>query len=56
MSENPFLEKDGTDEEIDREEEYVEWLRFARLDDESAKYLYNGSLFPKPLEIIYYHC
>ncbi|MCD8220622.1 MAG: HEPN domain-containing protein [Clostridiales bacterium] len=32
-----------------------EWLTFARMDFLAAKHLYD-SMYPKPLEIICYHC
>lgn len=56
MSDGSFQDRENAEEELDRQEEYGDWLRFARLDYESAKYLYNGSLYPKPIEIICYHC
>ena len=56
MSDGAFQDRENAEEELDRQEEYGDWLRFARLDYESAKYLYSGSLYPKPIEIICYHC
>ena len=32
-----------------------EWLDFAEMDFKTAKYLYDN-MYPKPLEIICYHC
>ena len=32
-----------------------EWLRFANMDLDTAKYL-NGNMHPTPFEIICYHC
>lgn len=32
-----------------------EWLTFAQMDFLTAKHLYDG-MYPKPLEIICYHC
>ena len=40
----------------DQMQEYQDWLRFAQADYDSAKYLYDSPLHPKPLEIICYHC
>lgn len=41
---------------IDQEEEYKEWLVFARTDFESAKYLNGAPFHPRPLNVICYHC
>ena len=41
---------------IDQEEEYKEWLTFARTDYESAKYLNGAPFHPRPLNVICYHC
>ena len=40
----------------DQMQEYQDWLRFAQANYDSAKYLYDSPLHPKPLEIICYHC
>lgn len=32
-----------------------EWLQFAKMDYDTARYLYE-TMRPKPLEIICYHC
>lgn len=32
-----------------------EWVRFAKMDLDTAIYLFNN-MYPKPLEIICYHC
>ena len=40
----------------DQEEEYREWLAFARIDYESAKYLNGAPFHPRPLNVICYHC
>ena len=37
-------------------EEYKEWLTFARMDFESAKYLDGAPFHPRPLNVICYHC
>ena len=37
-------------------EEYKEWLTFARTDFESAKYLEGAPFYPRPLNVICYHC
>ena len=37
-------------------EEYVEWLRFSAMDYDSAKYLYEAPMHPRPREVICYHC
>lgn len=43
-------------DERDREKEYMEWLVFARTDYECARYLESASFYPRPLNIICYHC
>ena len=40
----------------EQEEEYREWLAFARTDYESAKYLNGAPFHPRPLNVICYHC
>ena len=40
----------------EQEEEYREWLTFAKTDYESAKYLNGASFHPRPLNVICYHC
>jgi len=40
----------------EQEEEYREWLAFARTDFESAKYLNGAPFHPRPLNAICYHC
>lgn len=52
LSENASAPLDGTDQE----EEYKEWLTFARTDYESARYLDNAPFHPRPLNVICYHC
>lgn len=37
-------------------EDVKTWLSFAQMDFESAKYLYKAPFYPKPLNIICYHC
>ena len=37
-------------------DEYKEWLSFAKMDFESAKYLLDAPFYPRPLNIICYHC
>lgn len=41
---------------VDQEDEYKEWLTFARTDFESAKYLAGAPFHPRPLNVICYHC
>lgn len=41
---------------LDQQEEYQEWLAFARTDFESAKYLNGAPFYPQPLNVICYHC
>lgn len=41
---------------IDQEEEFKEWLLFAQTDFESAKYLDGAPFYPRPLNVICYHC
>ena len=37
-------------------EESAEWMRFAQNDYDLVQHLYHGDYYPKPLEIICYHC
>jgi HEPN domain-containing protein len=41
---------------LDQEEEYKEWLTFARTDFESAKYLDGAPFHPRSLNVRCYHC
>ena len=50
------LESGESFDVIDQEEEYKEWLVFARTDFESAKYLNGAQFHPRPLNVICYHC
>ena len=43
-------------DELDRMDEYKEWLAFAQTDYDCADYLYKAPLYPKPLNVICYHC
>ena len=36
--------------------EYEEWLSFAKMDFESAKYLLSAPFYPRPLNVVCYHC
>ena len=36
--------------------EYKEWLSFAKMDFESAKYLLSAPFYPRPLNVVCYHC
>ena len=38
-----------------REEDYKEWFRFADMDLETARHLFE-KMYPPPLEIICFHC
>ncbi|MBR4656372.1 MAG: HEPN domain-containing protein [Oscillospiraceae bacterium] len=49
-------ERDVTIEISDQQEEYKEWLAFAKIDYESAKYLNGAPFHPRPLNVICYHC
>ena len=49
-------ETDITVEIGDQQEEYKEWLVFAKTDYESAKYLNGAPFHPRPLNVICYHC
>ena len=40
----------------EQQEEYREWLIFAKTDYESAKYLNSAPFHPRPLNVICYHC
>ena len=53
---HPDPDISGSSVELDREEEYREWLAFAQTDYDCAKYLNEAPLYPKPLNIICYHC
>lgn len=54
---NPrVLEADEPLDILDQMEEYKEWLTFARTDFESAKYLEGAPFYPRPLNVICYHC
>ena len=46
---------DIQDAEALKMEECHKWLKFAKADFDSAKYLNDGPIHPKPLEIICYH-
>lgn len=37
-------------------EEYQEWLAFAKTDYQSADYLNGASFYPRPFNVICYHC
>ncbi|MBO4438811.1 MAG: HEPN domain-containing protein [Spirochaetaceae bacterium] len=37
------------------EDDVKEWLRFANMDLDTANHLFN-TMYPKPYEIICYHC
>ena len=39
-----------------RQEEYDLWMRYANADYDLVQHLYFGDYYPKPLEIICYHC
>ena len=54
---NPrVLEADEPLDILDQMEEYKEWLTFAWTDFESAKYLEGAPFYPRPLNVICYHC
>lgn len=40
----------------DQQEEYKEWLAFAKTDYDSAEYLSGAPFYPRPLNVICYHC
>ncbi len=40
----------------DQNEEYQEWLAFAKTDYQSADYLNGAPFYPRPLNVICYHC
>lgn len=40
----------------DQKDEYKGWLTFAMMDQESAKYLNEAPILPKPLNVICFHC
>ena len=46
----------GIVDSVEQEEEYKEWLTFARTDFNSAQYLASAPFHPKPLNVICYHC
>lgn len=53
---NDIVNVEATVNAIDQAEEYKEWLEFARVDYNSAKYLDSAPFHPKPLNVICYHC
>lgn len=56
MNNIPTENTNNTSDVIDQEEEYREWLIFAQTDYESAKYLDGAPFYPRPLNVICYHC
>lgn len=44
------------DDNSEKISEWKEWLRFAQMDYDCALYLSTMPLYPKPYEIICYHC
>lgn len=40
---------------MDKHSSFKEWIHFAKMDLDTAKHL-NDTMYPKPLEIICYHC
>ena len=55
MSESK-LNADNSVEINDQQEEYREWLAFAKTDYDSAEYLNGAPFHPRPLNVICYHC
>jgi len=39
-----------------KKKEVSEWMRYAKEDYDLVQHLYRGDYYPKPLEIICYHC
>lgn len=39
-----------------RLQEYELWMRYAQADSDLVRHIYFGDYYPKPLEIICYHC
>ncbi len=40
----------------ERNDEYKDWLTFSQTDFECAKYLNGAPFYPRPLNVICYHC
>jgi HEPN domain-containing protein len=49
-------EKNTIGEEQIRKKEIEEWMRYAKEDYNLVQHLYRGDYYPKPLEIICFHC
>lgn len=47
---------DSSVEINDQQEEYREWLAFAKTDYDSAEYLNGAPFHLRPLNVICYHC
>ena len=41
---------------IEMNDEYKEWLHYAQMDLDSAKYLNGAPMHPKPIHVVCYHC
>lgn len=44
------------DDDQVRKREVTEWMKYAKEDYDLVQHLYRGDYYPKPLEIICYHC
>lgn len=55
MNEETSLPRSGEDFD-ERREEYLAWLRFAQTDYDCAQYLVGAPFYPRPLNVICYHC
>lgn len=57
MNSNDFTTLlDASTPSMEQTEEYKDWLSFAKTDYESAKYLSTAPFYPKPLNIVCFHC
>lgn len=43
-------------EALTREKEVADWMKYAKEDYDLVQHLFRGAYYPKPLEIICYHC
>ena len=55
MSENQAKLNEEENEKL-LAEESLQWMRFAQNDFNLVQHIYYGDYYPKPLEIICYHC
>ena len=56
MNERDKIEKSVHEEAERIEEEIAQWIKYAQNDYDLVSHLFYGDYYPKPLEIICYHC